>query len=85
MAKTRSMWESLEGRTLEPYEHMAIALHESECIPHGSWQELVSWPTLNERYMNYRWCNHSEDHNVQAAAMFGSLYLQREAQKKESR
>ena len=75
--KTRSMWEDISRRELEPYEHMSIALHESECIPGWRWEELVTDKDLNERYMAYRWCHHSEGHNQQAAKMFSSLYLQR--------
>jgi hypothetical protein len=75
--KKTNMWDSLAGRDLEPHEHMGIALHESECIPRAQWDEMVSANTLEMRYMNYRWCDHHEDHHAQAAAMFGSLYLQR--------
>lgn len=75
------VWESLRGRSLEPYEHMAMALHESECIPVIHWSEKVEGLSVQSRYMEYRWCDHSEDHNLQAQKVFSSLYLQRESKR----
>lgn len=62
---------------IEPSQHIAVALHESECVAEPFWNKSVKELGMGARLSNMVWCDKHGDHMKVASLIMSSLYLQR--------